>query len=72
MNIFALYKDDFYTDGTESAVTEFRIDCVLEKFTDNEAKNFVEYLTFTKENGSLKYDFYVFYLAYVSLMCYDG
>ena len=47
-------EDDFYTDETGNSVTEFRIDCVLEKFTDNEAKNFIEYLTFTKENGSWK------------------
>ncbi len=57
-------EDDFYTDGTGSAVTEFRIDCVLEKFTDNEAKNFIEYLTFTKENGSLKYTLKLYYRAW--------
>lgn len=45
-------EDDFYTDETGNSVTEFRIDCVLEKFTDNEAKNFIEYLTFTKEKFS--------------------
>lgn len=44
-----------------SSVTEFRIDCVLEKFTDNETKNFIEYLTFTKENGSLKYTLKLYY-----------
>ena len=31
------------------------------KFTDNEAKNFIEYLTFTKENGSLKYTLKLYY-----------
>ena len=31
-------EDDFYTDETGNSVTEFRIDCVLEKFTDNEQK----------------------------------
>ena len=40
------------------------IDCVLEKFTDNEAKNFIEYLTFTKENGSLKYTLKLCYRAW--------
>ncbi len=57
-------EDDFYTDGTGNSVTEFRIDCVLEKFTDNEAKNFIEYLTFTKENGSLKYTLKLYYRAW--------
>lgn len=32
-------EDDFYTDETGNSVTEFRIDCVLDKLTDNEAKN---------------------------------
>lgn len=39
-------EDDFYigTDGV--AATEFRIDCTLSDFTANEAKNFIEYLTY--------------------------
>ncbi len=57
-------EDDFYTDETGDSVTEFRIDCVLEKFTDNEAKNFIEYLTFTKEKGSLKYTLKLYYRAW--------
>ena len=57
-------EDDFYTDETGNSVTEFRIDCVLEKFTDNEAKNFIEYLTFTNENGSLKYALKLYYWAW--------
>ena len=57
-------EDDFYTDETGNSVTEFRIDCVLEKFTDNEAKNFIEYLTFTKENGSLKYTLKLYFRAW--------
>ena len=54
----------FILDGTGSAVTKFRIDCVLEKYTDNEVKSFIEYLTFTKENGSLKYALKLYYHAW--------
>ncbi len=54
----------FILDGTGSAVTKFRIDCVLEKYTDNEVKSFIEYLTFTKENGSLKYALKFYYRAW--------
>ena len=37
---------------------------MLEKFTDNEAKNYIEYLTFTKENGSLKYTLKLYFRAW--------
>ncbi|MDE7176477.1 MAG: AAA family ATPase [Lachnospiraceae bacterium] len=57
-------EDDFYMDETGSSVTEFRIDCVLEKFTDNEAKNFIEYLTFSKEGDSLNYTLKLYYRAW--------
>lgn len=39
--------EDFYTDGENSA-DEFRIDILLSDFTEDEAKNFVEYLSFKK------------------------
>lgn len=43
--------DDFYFDGKESA-SEFKIEMILSDFTPNEAKNFIEYLMFSKdENG---------------------
>ena len=57
-------EDDFYTDEKGNSATEFRIDCELEKFTDNEAKNFIEYLTFTKENGYIKYTLKLYYRAW--------
>ena len=66
MNIFVLQRMIFILMRQEAgnSVTEFRIDCVLEKFTDNEAKNFIEYLTFTKENGSLKYTLKLYFRAW--------
>ena len=52
-------EDDFYTDETGSAVTEFRIDCVLEKFTDNEAYRrfwwIILYLVIVMVIGYIKY-----------------
>lgn len=39
--------DDFYSDDEMSA-SEFKIDLILSDFTADEAKNFVEYLMFTK------------------------
>lgn len=57
-------EDDFYTDVSGNSVTEFNIDCVLEEFTPNEAKNFIEYLTFTKESDSLNYALKLHYRAW--------
>ena len=47
-------EDDFYigTDGVPS--TEFRIDCILSGFTQNEAKNFIEYLTYEKADDEIQ------------------
>ena len=50
-----IVDEDFYTYKGK-VLDEFRIDCTLGDFDLNEAKNFVEYLTYTKkEDGSLSY-----------------
>lgn len=56
--------EDFYSDGNYSA-SEFRIHLTLSEFSDNEAKNFVEYLTFSKtENGNIDYHLHLHYRAW--------
>ena len=37
--------EDFYKPTDGDACEEFKIDCTISEFTDNEAKNFIEYLT---------------------------
>lgn len=57
-------ENDFYVgpDGVEA--TEFWIDCVLSEFTEDEAKNFIEYLTFTKDADGLHYTLELHYHAW--------
>ena len=55
--------DDFYTENGES-VNEFRIDLTLSDFSENEAKNFVEILEFTKESDKPYYFINLHYRAY--------
>lgn len=40
--------DDFYISKDGDCCSEFKIDCILSEFTQNEAKNFIEYLTFKR------------------------
>ena len=56
--------EDFYTDETYSA-EEFRIDVLLSDFSEEEAKNFVEYLVFKKnDEGTTLYFLYLHYRAW--------
>lgn len=41
--------EDFYRSVGAETCSEFRIDCTMSEFTQNEAKNFIEYLTFEKK-----------------------
>lgn len=41
--------DDFFIDSDGVSASEFSISCIIEGFEMNEAKNFVEYSTFTKK-----------------------
>lgn len=44
--------EDFYRSSLEEgSCTEFKIDCTITEFTQNEAKNFIEYLTFKKQDA---------------------
>lgn len=42
-------EDDFYTSNTGDSVNEFSVKCIFQEFTVNEAKNFIEWLTFSKD-----------------------
>ena len=45
--------EDFYKPIGGDACSEFKIDCTISDFSQNEAKNFIEYLSFNQtENGS--------------------
>lgn len=56
-------EDDFYTDDKGTA-NEFRIECTFTDFDVNEAKNFVEYLTYQKgEDDALIYSLHLHYCA---------
>ena len=48
-------ENDFYVGSDGVAASEFWIDCVLSEFTEDEAKNFIECLTFTKDTDGLHY-----------------
>ena len=56
--------EDFYKPLDEESVSEFKIDCVISDFTPNEAKNFIEYLNFEKEDESLHYNLQLHYRAW--------
>lgn len=47
-------EDDFYVDISGDSVSEFLIECTFEEFSVNEAKNFIEWLTFSKDEGTGK------------------
>lgn len=56
--------DDFYYENNEKA-SEFKIDITLSEFSDNEAKNFVEYLMFEKsDDGKTKFYLYLHFRAW--------
>ncbi len=57
--------EDFYTDSNDIACNEFRINIVLSDFSPDEAKNYVEYLSFEKgDDGKLHYFLRLFYRAW--------
>lgn len=56
--------EDFFIDSDGQSVTEFRIECLLEDFTNNEAKNFIEYLDFCKVGDKIIYSMYLYYKAW--------
>lgn len=57
-------EDDFYTDEKGNSEDEFIIECIFDNFTENEAKNFIEWLTFCKNDGDIKYTLYLRFRAW--------
>lgn len=56
--------DDFYQSRGEDPCSEFKIDCTISEFTQNEAKNFIEYLTFKKDGDKVEYTLELHYRAW--------
>ena len=57
-------EEDFYVDPYNNYANEFRIECVLADFTPNEAKNFIEFLEFNRDESGLHYTMRLFYRAW--------
>ena len=56
--------EDFYKPSDGDACTEFKIDCTITEFTQNEAKNFIEYLTFNRTGDKVEYMLELHYRAW--------
>lgn len=56
--------DDFYRPISGDECTEFKIDCTISEFTQNEAKNFIEYLKFKKNGEKIEYTLELHYRAW--------
>ncbi len=56
--------DDFYMSPTGEYCTEFKIDCIISDFNQNEAKNFVEYLKFERNGEKIEYVLDLHYRAW--------
>lgn len=56
--------EDFYKPVDGDACSEFKIDCTISEFTQNEAKNFIEYLTFKKDGDKIEYTLELHYRAW--------
>lgn len=56
--------EDFYKPINGHACSEFKIDCTIREFTQNEAKNFIEYLTFKKDGDKVEYTLDLHYRAW--------
>ena len=56
--------EDFYKPTNSDSCTEFRIDCIITEFTQNEAKNFIEYLKFKKNGDKVEYMLELHYRAW--------
>lgn len=56
--------DDFHIGADGVPATEFRIVCTLSDFTQNEAKNFIEYLTYEKVGDEIRYTLTLHYRAW--------
>lgn len=57
-------EEDFYKPINGDAYSEFKIDCTITKFTQNEAKNFIEYLKFINNGEIIEYTLELHYRAW--------
>ena len=57
-------EEDFYISDNGDACSEFKIDCTISDFTQNEAKNFIEYLSFSKTEDNVEYTLELHYRAW--------
>ena len=55
---------DFYQNEDGVSASEFKITCLLTDFKQNEAKNFIEYLTFIKKEDKIEYILQLNYRAW--------
>ncbi len=56
--------NDFYTSESGVASDEFRINCTITQFSVNEAKNYIEYLSFKKVGDKVEYYLQLHYRAW--------
>lgn len=56
--------EDFYKSNNGDVCSEFKIDCMITEFAQNEAKNFIEYLTFKKNGDKVEYTLELHYRAW--------
>lgn len=56
--------EDFYRPINGDSCSEFKIDCTITEFTQNEAKNFIEYLKFKKNGEKVEYTLELHYRAW--------
>ena len=56
--------EDFYKSNNGDVCSEFKIDCMITEFTQNEAKNFIEYLTYKKNGDKVEYTLELHYRAW--------
>lgn len=56
--------EDFYRPIGGDACAEFKIDCTISEFTQSEAKNFIEYLSFNRIGDKIEYVLELHYRAW--------
>lgn len=56
--------EDFYKSSNGDACSEFKIDCTITEFNKDEAKNFIEYLMFKKNDDKVEYMLNLHYRAW--------
>ena len=56
-------QEDFNVRDDGTYAPEFRIECVIGGLDDNEAKNFIEYLSFASEEDKVSYELRLYYRA---------